>query len=75
MYFCLKINIMETLVIQSKSKSNVRLLSALARKMGDLIEVSPKKNEDSGVPPCFAIENAWAKDWLTPEEDEAWKDL
>ena len=65
---------MDTLMIRSKSKSNVRLLSALARKLGEQIEVLPQKKEDS-VPTCFAIESAWAKDWLTPEEDEAWKDL
>ncbi|MDR0295377.1 MAG: hypothetical protein LBH91_04195 [Prevotellaceae bacterium] len=62
---------METLVIQSKSKSNARLLSALARKLGDKVEVNPPKNEAT----FLAIESAWAKDWLTPEEDEAWKDL
>ena len=65
---------METLVIHSKSKSNMRLLSALARKLGDQVEVSSKKKEDSEQT-CLAIESAWAKDWLTPEEDEAWKDL
>jgi len=65
---------METLVIQSKSKSNARLLSALARKLGDKVETHPKKKEDSALT-CLAIESAWAKDWLTPEEDEAWKDL
>lgn len=65
---------METLVIKSKSKSNARLLSALARKLGDQVEVTPQKKEDR-VQNCLAIESAWAKDWLTPEEDEAWKDL
>ena len=65
---------METLVIYSKSKSNMRLLSALARKLCDQVEVNSKKNEDSEQT-CLAIESAWAKDWLTPEEEEAWKDL
>ena len=63
---------METLVIHSKSKSNIRLLSELARKLGEHVELSPEKKEDKT---CLAIESAWAKDWLTPEEDEAWKDL
>ena len=62
---------METLVIQSKSKSNTRLLSALARKLGDQVEATSKKKVET----YLAIESAWAKDWLTPEEDEAWKDL
>ena len=66
--------IMETLIIQSKSKSNRRLLSLMARKLGDRVEEIPRKKEDS-IPICLAIESAWAKDWLTPEEDEAWKDL
>ena len=65
---------METLLIHSKSKSNARLLSAMARKLGDLVEVNPEKKEDR-MQTCLAIESAWAKDWLTPEEDEAWKDL
>jgi hypothetical protein len=65
---------METLVIKSKSKSNARLLSALARKLGEQIEAFPQKKEDRAQT-CLAIESAWAKDWLTPEEDEAWKDL
>ena len=65
---------METLIIKSKSKSNARLLSALARKLGDQVEVSQVKKEDR-VQNYLAFESAWAKDWLTPEEDEAWKDL
>jgi len=65
---------METLVIKSRSKSNARLLSALARKLGDQVEVTSKKKEDRELA-YLAIESAWAKDWLTPEEDEAWKDL
>jgi len=65
---------METLVIHSKSKSNVRLLSTLARKLGDQVEMTQKKKEDL-MRTYLEIESAWAKDWLTPEEDEAWKDL
>ena len=60
---------METLVIQSKSKSNTRLISTLARKLGAQVE----KKEDN--PTYHPFLSAWAKDWLTPEEDEAWKDL
>jgi hypothetical protein len=65
---------METLIIKSKTKSNVRLLSTLARKLGDQVEVNHEKKKDR-TQTCLAIESAWAKDWLTPEEDEAWKDL
>ena len=65
---------METLIIKSKSKSNARLLSAIARKMGDLVELNPEKKKDN-VQTGLAFESAWAKDWLTPEEEEAWKDL
>jgi hypothetical protein len=68
MYFCQKN--METLIIKSKTKSNARLLSALARKLGDRVEVQEDRQQT-----CLAIESAWAKDWLTPEEDEVWKDL
>ena len=65
---------METLLIHSKSKSNARLLSAMARKLGDQVEINPEKKKER-IQTCLAIESAWAKDWLTPEEDEAWKDL
>ena len=65
---------METLVIKSKSKSNVRLLSALARKLGEQVEVNSQKNEDRMLT-HFASQSVLAKDWLTPEEDEIWKDL
>jgi hypothetical protein len=64
---------METLVIKSKSKSNARLLSALARKLGDHVEVNSPKTESK--PTYHPLESALAKVWLTPEEDEAWKDL
>ena len=65
---------METLVIRSRSKSNARLLSAMARKLGDRVEINPYKNEDP-ILTHFASESVLAKDWSTPEEDEAWKDL
>jgi len=65
---------METLIIKSKSKSNARLLSVLANKLGDQVEITSQIKEDTAQT-CIAIESAWAKDWLTPEEDEAWKDL
>jgi len=65
---------METLIIKSKSKSNVRLLSALARKLGDQVEVNHEKKEDR-ILTHFASQSVLAKDWLTPEEDEFWKDL
>jgi len=65
---------METVVINSKSKSNARLLSALARKLGDQVEVYPQKNKDR-ILTHFASQSVLAKDWLTPEEDEFWKDL
>ena len=64
---------METLLIHSKSRSNTRLLSALARELGDSVF------ENIGAPDRiethYASENALAKDWLTLEEDRAWKDL
>jgi len=60
---------METLIIKSKSKSNTRLISTLARKLGAQVE------EKKGDKPYLAFESAWARDWLTPEDDEFWKDL
>jgi len=64
---------METLVIQSKSRSNMQLLSALARKLGDTVFEHSKETDI--IETHFASENALAKEWLTSEEDKAWKDL
>jgi hypothetical protein len=64
---------METLKIYSKSKSNARLLIEKKKKMGDIIV------ENSSIPDVpqthIASENALSKEWLTTEEDTAWKDL
>ena len=65
---------MNTLMIRSKSKSNSRLISSIARKLGEQVEILPQKKKHQERA-CLALESAWAKDWLTPEEDEAWKDL
>ena len=65
---------MDILMIQSKSKSNSRLISSIARKLGEQVEILPQNNKYRERD-CLAVESAWAKDWLTPEEDEAWKDL
>jgi hypothetical protein len=47
---------------------------ALAQKLGDEVELNPKLNAD--LQPAFhPLESAFAKIWLTPEEDEAWKYL
>ncbi len=64
---------METLVIHSKSKSNARLLSALARKLGDKVFEGSGKADKTET--HFASESALEKDWSNPQEDEAWKDL
>ena len=61
---------MDTLVIHSKSRSDARLLSALARKLGATVQSNTDK-----IATHHASENVLAKDWLTPEEDLAWKDL
>jgi len=34
-----------------------------------------KKTENDNILTQFASEQVLAKDWLLPEEDEAWKDL
>jgi hypothetical protein len=68
-----KIIAMETLVIHSKSKSNAWLLSTLARTLGDKVFENTEKVDITET--HYASETALAKDWLTPEEDIAWKDL
>jgi hypothetical protein len=65
---------MDTLLIKSKSKSNAQSLMALAHELGDEVEINPIMKEDR-TPAYHPLESAWMKDWLTPEEDEAWKDL
>jgi hypothetical protein len=64
---------METLVIHSKSRSNVRLLSDLARKLGDHVFENTRETDKTET--HYASESILAKDWLTPKEDMAWKDL
>ena len=64
---------MDTLVIRSKSKSDARLLSVLARKLGATVLENSSKN--GKISTHYASENVLAKDWLTPEEDRAWKNL
>jgi hypothetical protein len=64
---------MKTLVIHSKSKSNMRLLSTLARKLGDNVFENNEKTDKTKT--HYASENVLATDWLTSQEDKAWKDL
>ena len=64
---------MEALVAHSQPKSNVRQLSALARKLGDKVFVNNGKSDKTET--HFAGQRALAKDWLTEEEDKAWRDL
>jgi len=65
--------VMETLLIHSQSKNNVRRLSALAHKLGDRVFEHIGKTDKTEA--HFASESALAKDWLTVEEDKAWRDL
>ena len=64
---------METLVIHSRSKSNILLLSELARKLGEQVSVNLVKPDNTET--HFASQSTLAKEWLTPEEDKVWKDL
>ena len=64
---------METLIIRSKSRSNVQLMSALAHKLGDQVFENTGKTDK--IETHYASENALAKDWITLEEDLAWKNL
>jgi len=48
------------------------LLSTLARKLGDRVFENGKLDKTETH---FASQNVLVKDWLTPEEDKAWKDL
>lgn len=64
---------MDTLVIYSKSKSNAHLIAELARKLGE--RVVDNTDIDRRVVTHYASETTLAKDWLTCEEDNAWKNL
>jgi len=48
-------------------------MSALARKLGDRVFENAGKTGRSEI--HYASEVVLAKDWITPEEDLAWKDL
>lgn len=41
----------------------------------DRIEIRPLKQLSKGLQTALASESVLAKEWNTPEEDEAWKDL
>lgn len=41
----------------------------------DRIEIRPLREFNEKLFPALASEYVLAKDWLTKEEDEAWKDL
>lgn len=41
----------------------------------DRIEIRPLREFNEKLFPVFASEHILAKDWLSKEEDEAWKDL
>ena len=45
------------------------------RLLTSLIKESFSKPGDDTIMTHFASEKALAKDWLSPEEDQAWKDL
>jgi len=43
---------------------------------GDRVELKPMKEKDNEVLMCMlASEDALAKNWLSEEDEEAWKDL
>jgi len=64
---------METLVIQSRTKSNVRFLTTIARKLGDKVIDNTLKNDI--IETHFASERILARDWLLPDEDKVWENL
>ena len=64
---------MRTLVIQSNSKGNMRLLSEMARKLGDYVFENIGKTDK--IETYLASENSLTKEWLTSEEDKAWETL
>ena len=41
----------------------------------DRLELRPLRIISEAMEPYLLSEKTWAKDWDTPEEDEAWKDL
>lgn len=55
----------------------VRQLPAVEKQrlLTSLIKESFDKPGDDTIFTHFASEKALARDWLSPEEDEAWKDL
>lgn len=45
-------------------------------KLGEVIRKETRKNvSDDNVFTHFASEKSLSKDWLSPEEDDAWKNL
>ncbi len=64
----LNFNKVVELVRQLPYKEKLKLSEVLKKE-------TKKKTENDNILTHFASEKALAKDWLLPEEDEAWKDL
>lgn len=64
----LKLNQVVDLVKQLPYDEKLKLSEVLK-------EYTMQKPENNNIVTHFASENVFAKDWLLPEEDEAWKDL
>ncbi len=64
----LNFNQILSLVKQLPYKEKLRLSEALKKETN-------QKTEKDSILTHFASEQVLAKDWLLPQEDEAWKDL
>lgn len=65
---------METLILKSKSHKRLKLIQTLAKELGVTSE-RKKISKRKPVEITLLSEKALAKDWLSKEDDKAWKDL
>ena len=66
-FFFLDLNLPAVLVRQLSAEEKQKLISLMQKERASSVE--------EPILTHFASEKALAKDWLSPEEDEAWQDL
>ena len=55
---------------------HVRIVTTVVSKEdADLWDIADEAKMESGISTYLASHSALAKDWLSPEDEEAWKDL
>ncbi|HQV77205.1 MAG TPA: hypothetical protein PLJ42_09745 [Chitinophagales bacterium] len=66
---------METLILKSTSRKRIQLLQNLAIELGVITEHKNSKKSAKVSEISMLSEKALSKEWLSKEEEAAWKNL